>query len=85
MSAIMWIISVEVYILVWFISLNQLPSSQEQCINLPYPQIVVQCIKSNYLCHPLEDIEEKCWCSAPSPGDSCNIGDTFALFSKLIT
>ena len=45
--AILWITNVQVYILVWFISLNQLPSTKEHIINLPRPQIVVQGMNSN--------------------------------------
>ena len=48
-------------------------------INRPCSQIVVQCMNSNYSCHPLEDIEDTFWCLAPSLGDSCNIGDIVSL------
>ena len=84
----MWLINVQVCILVWFISLNQLPSTKEHLVNLPCPQIVAQYMNSNHLCHSPhptpQDIEDRSWCSAPSLGNSCNIGDIFSINTLFI-
>ena len=62
----------------------QLPYTEEQFINLPCPEIVVQCTNSKHLCQPLEDMKEKSLCSAPSLRDSCNISDTRNYFNVIV-
>ena len=79
MFAILLTINGEVYILVWFISLQQHLSTEEHYFCISCPPNVVPCTNSNHSSHSLEYKEDYFCCSAPSIRINCNIGDPFTV------